>query len=504
MKNTMAKGTRLKLDRSQKNIKNKDSEEKPMGIMEIIPESILMEILSRLSAKEICIIRIVSKGINKITRKPEFAAKHAANGNLAGFFYQWREPFSPDDRYYINHKYKNYYDNEYRLVNNQFLGDLEFIPPGLGLGGPDDDVVTLSDPCLKFLKQKGKNSNEVVEIIDSCNGLLLCCTYQGKKHVTTYFVCNPLTKEHVCLPYPPAKAKPQSPSKHLTFAWLADTTTNCYLGFKVVCVINNNHRRVGDTQSGLVIFSWDTGEWKEFDDRLPPFALCEQNIIGSKVVIDKKLFWNCFEDHILVCHLNKKSSKSQHCYQLIEAPCSLRRGRTLWKAKDNKLLCYSLEEFECTLSSLLSFWSLCFNDEWKPNQICYKELEILAEDELCAATKWINKKRGSDSQVAHKIIGSKLESNFIYLWQDVHDELVRYDVKERDFKILWGFGAPTTSCVLPYMHNFACIAQINLELDLSLEDDPEELMALWRSQAKKRNNRKARRKNAAASLSQST
>lgn len=128
----------------------------------------------------------------------------------------------------------------------------------------------------------------------------------------------------------------------------------------------------------------------------------------------------------------------------------------------------------------------------------------MAEDELCAATKWINKKRGSDSQVAHKIIGSKLESNFIYLWQDVHDELVRYDVKERDFKILWGFGAPTTSCVLPYMHNFACIAQINLELDLSLEDDPEELMALRRSQAKKRNNRKARRKNAAASLSQST
>lgn len=255
-----------------------------MGIMEIIPESILMEILSRLSAKEICNIRIVSKGINKITRKPEFAAKHAANGNLAGFFYQWREPLSPDGLYYINHKYKDYYDNEYRLVNGEFLGDLEFIPPGLGLGGPDDDAVTLSDPCLKFLKQKGKNSNEVVEIIDSCNGLLLCCTYKGKKHVTTYFVCNPLTKERVCLPYPPAKAKPQSPSKRLTFALLADTITDCYLGFKVVCVFNNNHRRAGDTQSGLVIFSWDTGEWKEFDDRLPPFALCEQSIIGSKVV----------------------------------------------------------------------------------------------------------------------------------------------------------------------------------------------------------------------------
>lgn len=52
----------------------------------------------------------------------------------------------------------------------------------------------------------------------------------------------------------------------------------------MVCVFNNNHRRAGDTQSGLVIFSWDTGEWKEFDDRLPPFALCEQSIIGSKVV----------------------------------------------------------------------------------------------------------------------------------------------------------------------------------------------------------------------------
>ena len=137
----------------------------------------------------------------------------------------------------------------------------------------------------------------------------------------------------------------------------------------------------------------------------------------------------------------------------------------------------------------------------------------MAEDELCAATKWINKKRGLDSRVAHKIIGSKLESNFIYLWQDVHDELVRYDVKERDSMTMWGFGAPTTSCVLPYMHNFAPIAQVNLELekeversmnDLSFKDDLEELMALQRSQAKKRNNRKTRRKNAAASLSQST
>uniref|UniRef100_A0A7N2M7U6 F-box domain-containing protein n=1 Tax=Quercus lobata TaxID=97700 RepID=A0A7N2M7U6_QUELO len=123
-----------------------------MGIMEIIPKSILMEILSRLTAKEIGNIRIVSKGIKKITRKPEFAAKHAVNGNLAGFFYQWQELLSPDGRYYINHKYKDYYDNEYRLINGEFLGDLEFIPLGLGLEGPDDDVATLSDPCLKFLK----------------------------------------------------------------------------------------------------------------------------------------------------------------------------------------------------------------------------------------------------------------------------------------------------------------------------------------------------------------
>ena len=60
-KNTMAKVSELKLDRSLKNIKNKDSEEKTMGIMEIIPESILMEILSRLSVREIGNIRIVLK-----------------------------------------------------------------------------------------------------------------------------------------------------------------------------------------------------------------------------------------------------------------------------------------------------------------------------------------------------------------------------------------------------------------------------------------------------------
>lgn len=478
-------------DKDRDNIIEENSSIRTNSSFSRIPEEILLEILSRLPPKVVFNIRSVSKSINKLTRTSEFTTKHSLNyckalsGNVTGFFCQCRG---------FRHLWDDRPLNEYKWITAEYLADPEFI-----LLEPEPNPVP--DPSLKLLKQKGKNSNEVVEIIDSCNGLLFCCIYNGKKIVQTYFVCNPFTKESVSLPFPPRNTSILS---RFSFALLADTTSKGYLQYKVFCVFKP--RGGGDVEpySVLLIFSSETGKWEEIDERLPPL-IYENNMIGVKMVLNGRLFMNCLEDHILVCHL----INNKRCYELIEAPCSRSLGRSLWKSKDEKLFCY-YHGFDDTVS----VWSLCGNDEnelkeWKLEH--NKEIEMLTEDVLCqvnGAKKWnINRMREIlKPRVAFKIIASKPESNVIYLWKGLL--LLKYDVKERNFEKVWGFErgtGPTTSCVFPYVHSFAPIQIAQMKEDekeversmngLGVKDYyEEELQGSW---AKKRNNRKTRRKNAA-------
>ena len=412
-----------------------------------IPEEILLEILSwllsSLPIKEIFNIRRVSKGINKLTRTPAFAAKHSRNCKpLTGFFYQCRERLNS--------------------INGKYLYDTKFIPL---LEPEPSDLVP--DPSLMFLKQKGKNSNEVVELIDSCNGLLLCCTYNGKKCVQTYLVCNPFTKERASLPHPPRTTSMLN--GRFSFALLADTTSYGYLRYKVFCVFLNPNRKCPDHQqySTLLILSSETGKWEEIDERLPP--LCDENsMIYSKVVLNGRLFWNCLEDYILVCQ-NKK-----RCYELIEAPCSLSLGRSLWKSKDDKLLCY----YHRFVDDTVCVWSKELELEgWKVEEN-KEEFERLTEDVLCQLTaikscRWKSIRGLSiKSRAAFKIIGYNPGSNMIYLWKDM---LLRYDVKERKFENVWGVECGlATSCLLPYTHSFAPI-QININ-NAKIKDEEKEMV----------------------------
>ena len=47
---------------------------------------------------------------------------------------------------------------------------------------------------MSYLKN---NDFDLVEVIDFCNGLLLCCRYNSVTFVKSYIICNSLTKEHV-------------------------------------------------------------------------------------------------------------------------------------------------------------------------------------------------------------------------------------------------------------------------------------------------------------------
>uniref|UniRef100_A0A2N9FQ77 Uncharacterized protein n=1 Tax=Fagus sylvatica TaxID=28930 RepID=A0A2N9FQ77_FAGSY len=376
---------------------------------------ILLEVVSRLPPKDIFKIKSVSKGIHNLTTKPEFAAKHflnckALSANLTGFFCQF--------------------------VDSEYFYDPEFIPI-------EPDADRLPDTPLNFLKDGKNNSYDVVKVFDSCNGLLLCCIYTGKKKVKTYLVCNPLTKECVALPFHNKR------SNKFYYALLAETTYAGYFTYKVVCVLTPKDN---DSCSILLVFSSETGEWKEFEEISLP-ALCYESMMGSKVVLNSKLFWDCLEGHILVCHLNKNGA-SQRCYELIQSPRAP-LGRSLWKSKD-KLFCYC-QGFD----NEFPVWSLSLNNEkeleWKVEGC--KEFEMLNEDlskefasGLTQATK------GPKPRVGFKIIGFKPESNLIYLWKP--DLIIKYDFTERDLEILWGYGgAPLPSRILPYVHSFAKMSE---------------------------------------------
>ena len=386
------------------------------------PAEILLEVVSRLPPKDICNIRSVSKGINNLTRRPDFAAKHFRNcktlsGNLTGFFCQifstprvWRH-------------------NESRFINGQVIHDPEFV-------AIKSEADRVPDSLFNFLK-KGNNSNDMVELIDSCNGLLLCCTHTGIESFKTWFVYNPLTMEHVTLPYPVKR------SNLVYYGLLADTTNSGYLQYKVICIFNPKD---DDSCSMLSVFSSKTGEWKEFEESLPP--LCHHTMMGSKVVYNSKLFWDCLEGHILVCHLNKEGKS-----ELIETPRAP-LGRSLWKSND-KLFCYCQGFDDET-----PVWSLSINDEeeleWKVEGC--EEFEMLTEDlgnELDSSLHkvWVQKK----PNIEFNIIGFNPESKEIYLWKpDPHNFIIRYEFTERNFEIPWGAGRGPIR-ILPYVHSFAPI-----------------------------------------------
>uniref|UniRef100_A0A7N2R9S7 F-box domain-containing protein n=1 Tax=Quercus lobata TaxID=97700 RepID=A0A7N2R9S7_QUELO len=318
-------------------------------------EEILLEVLSRLPAKDVCNIRSVSKGINNLTRRPDFAAKHFRNckTNFAGFFHQ-----------------------------------------SFGMEWNGNGGTTRVSDCL-----------DVVEVVDSCNGLLLCCIYTG-----------------ICV-----------------YSGMAM--------FKTTCSKDDEYC------SMLSVFSSETGEWKEFEERLPP--LCHYSVMGSKVVCSGSLFWDCLEGHILVFHLNKKS-KSQNCYELIEAPRAP-LGRSLWKSND-KLFCYCHgfnDEFPV--------WSLCVSDEeeleWKVEGC--KEFEMLTEDVSNGVANSLTNIRVQKPRVKFNTIGFNHESNVIYAWKTGF--IIRYEFTERNLETYNVACDCLPSRILPYVHNFAPIQIANMK-----------------------------------------
>ncbi|CAO2169286.1 unnamed protein product [Urochloa humidicola] len=128
-----------------------------------LPEDILVDILSRLPIKSLCHCKLVCRRLRDLISHPEHRKKLPQT--LAGFFYESQDGnrFPKSARHFIN------------------------------VSGAGEALI---DPSLSFLPRY-----ERIDIVDSCNGLLLCRGWKSTDPMTMdYVVCNPATEKWVVVP----------------------------------------------------------------------------------------------------------------------------------------------------------------------------------------------------------------------------------------------------------------------------------------------------------------
>lgn len=404
---------------------------------------ILSEIFSRLPPQTLFRFSCISKSLCKFIGREEFAALHSRNCKLVagrtitGIFIQ--EIFY----YYTS---GSWYTDGGKI---QFNNTIEWEAGGL------------PDPSLGFLKQK--SSCDKVNIIDSCNGLLLCGSTTYGRNGNKLFVCNPLTRQKVALPHPrtaPSKSKSRKQEEVLyatTYALMADLDHH-HLKYKVVCLFLPQTTTPDDNYPQLVIWFSEIGQWVELGEKLPPFKRDPfQRRSISKVFFNGSIYWDCLEGHILVCPLNLKPGEP--CYKLIDAPPAPER-RSLWKSED-KLHCYC-QGFEDEFPE----WTLSMNGEYKSKwelrrgSETFRNLTADVSDQVAAlyGNQW-----EAPPRIQFKIISYAPQSKTFFLC--IGKTVYIYYLDERRLEYLGGlnpledatFSSHGGYRVFPYVHSLVRI-----------------------------------------------
>nr|XP_043616132.1 F-box protein At5g07610-like [Erigeron canadensis] len=115
-----------------------------------------------------------------------------------------------------------------------------------------------------------------IRIVQSCNGLLLCCCDKDRGCSGNYYVCNPTTKEVAAIPFPPVTGdRPEL----IRLMGLAYHPTEC-AHYKLVCILQAGETMYGDGFNDahyyglrmykIQIYSSQTGEWKKLRQTFTP------------------------------------------------------------------------------------------------------------------------------------------------------------------------------------------------------------------------------------------
>ncbi|KAJ9546250.1 hypothetical protein OSB04_025957 [Centaurea solstitialis] len=118
-----------------------------------------------------------------------------------------------------------------------------------------------------------------IKIVQSCNGLLLCCSRQGHVRARKYYVFNPTTKKFVVVPSVPGGTNVR---KNIRFMGLAFHQTDCPR-FKLLCV--HHHQDLFQIQ----IYSSETRKWNISGQTLSDAHLWPYFIGG--VYWNKAILW---------------------------------------------------------------------------------------------------------------------------------------------------------------------------------------------------------------------
>ncbi|KAL4557172.1 hypothetical protein LXL04_035344 [Taraxacum kok-saghyz] len=124
------------------------------------------------------------------------------------------------------------------------------------------DIENRSTPGFRYLDFFPERCG--VRIVQSCNGLLLCCSYRGDERVRKYYVFNPTTKQFAVIP---SVLGGMAVRESIYFMGLAFHQTDC-VHYKLVCFHRANHGFHGtkpDDVFNIQIYSSDTGKWKISD-----------------------------------------------------------------------------------------------------------------------------------------------------------------------------------------------------------------------------------------------
>ncbi|CAH1445686.1 unnamed protein product [Lactuca virosa] len=128
-----------------------------------------------------------------------------------------------------------------------------------------------------------------IRIVQSCNGLLLCCSDRGHVRARKYYIFNPTTKQFALVPSVPGGMDVR---KTIRFMGLAFHQTDC-VHYKVVCF----HRAKPDEYLfakpdedlfRIQIYSSETGKWKISDQS---FSAPYYTSFSSGVYLNHALYW---------------------------------------------------------------------------------------------------------------------------------------------------------------------------------------------------------------------
>ncbi|KAK6117839.1 hypothetical protein DH2020_048421 [Rehmannia glutinosa] len=204
-------------------------------------DDLLKEILLRLPIKSLIRFKLVSKEWHSLITNPRFCRLRNPNPNpAAGLFLH--------------------------CLSYRARPWIEYVPfSGIKSGNPPLRK-------LKFFKDpKG------IRIVHSCNGLLLCSSFQARDNNRTYYVHNPTTNKFSALPKPAVGGGISAKIDGMSLAF--DPTKSPY--YKVVCVRRLGLHMVGGNLYQFEVYSSETGSWIKCGE---PFT--------TQVNFEDGIYWN--------------------------------------------------------------------------------------------------------------------------------------------------------------------------------------------------------------------